>query len=229
MSARVEVVRAVDLPAHLDSIRSTAWLVPLVGTVCGWAAVVAVALLHTSGHTHHLLGIAAMSVAMMSPLAIPVCQVTARRTIWQMTNRCVLVTYVAFVGVWVAAGAALHVLAEATMVVVPERVLVVLLATWCGVDAMTRRRSVRIAACSVARPAVPGAPLLGAVELGASAGRACVGTCAAVMALSVVEPSLMVPASVVVLVERVVQPPPRACIALAFGAVAITALLTLRS
>jgi hypothetical protein len=171
-----------------------------------------------TGHVHHLLMTSSMSVAMMSPLAIPVCVSAGRSSLWCTSSRCIAAAYGAFIGAWIAAGAVLHVVTEVAVRIAPAEAVAVVLATWCALDVMSRRRSVRLSACAVSRPLFPGSAGVRAVDLGAVAASRCVSTCWAPMALAVAQPTLGVPVAVVIVSERVLAPRNRWSIAVAFCA-----------
>ncbi|MFM2077894.1 MAG: hypothetical protein RJA49_1784 [Actinomycetota bacterium] len=205
-------------------LAASPWVLPAAGATMGWCAVAVVARTQGQGHAHHLLGVAAMSVAMMSPLAYPACLAAARSSVWTSSARCVTVAFTAFLAVWIAAGSVLHVLTELVLDVVPRATFATALAAWCAVDTVSRRRAERLAACAVTRPLPPGAATAGAIDLGETSGLRCVATCWAVMALAVALPVLAVPVAVVIVVERLVEPRPRWALAALFTLVAIGAL-----
>jgi predicted metal-binding membrane protein len=214
-------------PTRVLPLAAAPWMLPALGTMIGWSSVALLARTHGHGHAHHLLGIAAMSVAMMSPLAYPACLAAARSSLWPSSSRCVAAAFGAFLAVWVAAGSVLHVATELVLAVVPTAALAAALAGWCAVDAVSRRRTQRLSACAVTRPLLPGAATSGAIDLGATSGLRCLGTCWAVMALAVALPVLAVPVAAIILVERLVEPRPRWTMATAFALVAVAALATI--
>ena len=119
------------------------WILPIAATGLGWMAVLALSRTNGDGHLHHLLAIGAMAVAMMSPLALPVCVAAARSSLWRTSTRCVVAAFAAFIGVWIAAGAVLHVTTELAAGLVPAGLL------FAGSGGLVRARR---------RVATPGSP-----------------------------------------------------------------------
>lgn len=210
-----------------SSLAERPWILPAAGAAVGWALVVLVGRSPGHGHVHHLLGVTAMSIAMMSPLAYPACLAAARSSLWSSSAQCVLAAFAAFLAVWVAAGAVLHVGTELLLAAMSPAAVTAALALWCAFDALSRRRAQRLAACVRTRPLLPGAATSGAIDLGATAGLRCLGTCWAVMALAVAIPALAIPVAAVILVERLVEPRPRWALAAAFALVAVAAMTTI--
>jgi predicted metal-binding membrane protein len=193
------------------------WTLPIAASGLGWLSVLVLSRTNGDGHLHHLLVIGAMAVAMMSPLALPVCVAATRSSLWHTSTRCVIASFAAFISIWVAAGAVLHVTTELAVGLAPAGLLFAGLAGWCAFDAVSRRRARLLAACTVSRPLLPRSPTACAADLGAASAVRCFGTCWAPMALVVTQPLLAVPISALIVLERLVTPRPRWPMAAVYG------------
>jgi predicted metal-binding membrane protein len=207
-------------PLRGSTIAHWPWVLPVAAACLGWLSVLLFSRTNGHGHIHHLLVNSAMTVAMMSPLAVALCVAAARSSLWSASTQCVLAAFATFIGAWIAAGAVLHVLTELAIEVAPAGVVAVGLATWCAIDVASRRRTRRLSACFVSRPLFPNSSTLGAIDLGATAASRCLGTCWAPMALAVTQPALGVPVSALIVLERLITPRPRWSITAVFGLVA---------
>ena len=157
----------------------------------------------------HLLGSSSMTLAMMGPLAIPLAATVRRSALWTAAGGAVASALGTYLGLWLAAGSALHLLADGLVAVTGTTPLAAVLALVCAADAASRGRYRRVDGCRLSRPLLPSAPRLDAARLGADAFRPCLTTCWAPMALSVVVPATAVPLSVLLIVERALLPRPR--------------------
>jgi hypothetical protein len=98
-------------------------LVPLGAAAVGWAAAFTPWFGHGSAiggtpgagpsHLHHVAAISAMTLAMMSPLAIPLVRTVSSTSTWWRVRRAVLLAFAAFALTWMSIGLALHVVVEA--------------------------------------------------------------------------------------------------------------------
>ena len=193
------------------------WALPVAATCIGWLSMLVLSHGEGRGHLHHLLVVTAMSVAMMSPLAIPLCVTAARSSLWSTATRCVVVGFAAFVGAWIATGAVLHLLTEVAIAIATPGAVVFVLAAWCAIDVMSRRRAARLTACAVTRPLFPRSSTVRVADLGVVAASRCMATCWAPMALAVAQPGLAVPVSGVIVLERLITPRPRWSMVIAYG------------
>ncbi len=222
--------RSTVSPRRPGILVEVPWALPVAASAVAWALYVALRLRGgDGGHAHHLLLAGTMAVAMMAPLAVPLCASAARATEWHHAGGAVASSFATFTGVWVAAGAVMHVGTEALMTLAPGRVVASALAGWAAIEVASRRRTSRLDACAWARPVFPGARTSGAVDAAAVAARRCVGTCWAPMALTAVDQraAVVVAVSAAVVAERVVAPRPRLVVTAVFVVLAVVAGWTL--
>lgn len=205
-------------------------LAPVTLAGAAWAGYVALRVgAAPAGHAGHAAEAALMAAAMMAPLALPVAAAAARTVAWRRAGAAVAVAVAVFAALWALAGVALHVAGETAVAVADGRVVVAYLGAWCALEAASRRRAERLAACDGWRPIFPGAALAGVADASARATARGVATCWAPMAVTAVDPrpATVAAVSVLVLAERLVVPRPRWGLAVAYGLVAAVATWTL--
>lgn len=185
---------------------------------------------HPGGHARHLEMALAMTLAMMSPMAVPLCRVTARATLWWQAPRTVLAALAAYLSVWCLASTVLHLGSELVMPVLTTLEATVCLTLWCVALQILPGRQQVLAACAVTRPVRPDHPMPDAAGWGVRAAGRCVTSCLVPMALTAVHPT---PAAVVgvgalLLVERFFELPRAALVVpyLALGAALTSSTLS---
>lgn len=179
------------------------------------------------GHVHHVAMALAMTLAMMSPMAVPLCRVIARATLWWKAPRTVLVALAAYLSVWCLASAVLHIGSELVMPGLTTLGATVCLTLWCVALQILPGRARVLAACAVTRPVRPDRVVRDASGWGVRAAGRCVTSCLVPMALTAVHPT---PAAVggvgaLLLVERFSEPLPRGALVVPYivlGAVLIS-------
>ncbi|MGE0878487.1 MAG: DUF2182 domain-containing protein [Acidimicrobiia bacterium] len=177
-----------------------------------------------SDHRRHLPMVAAMTFAMMAPLAVPVCRISAVRSRWWRSTPAVNGAFVGFMLVWLATSAALHVavdlaIAATSRTAVSGGALVAI--AWSLRDPARRAR--RLAACEVSSAVRPDREFLDAAALGIKGATSCVTTCAPLMAVVAVRPSVAATAvaTAALLSERALAPRFGRTVAGAYLAVAL--------
>jgi Predicted metal-binding integral membrane protein (DUF2182) len=187
--------------------------------------------LHPGGHVRHVEMALAMTLAMMSPMAVPLCRVVARATLWWQAPRTVLVALAAYLCVWCLASMVLHIGSALVMPGLTILGATVCLTSWCVALQILPGRARVLAACAVTRPVRPGRGMRDATGWGVRAAGRCVTSCLVPMALTAVHPT---PAAVggvgaLLLVERFSEPLPRGTLVvpyIALGAVLISSTLS---
>jgi hypothetical protein len=138
----------------------------------------------------HLAMVVAMTMAMMSPYAVPLARAVARATLWWQATQAVVVAVATFLGLWCVVSAALHLAGTAVSLTLGSRAALALLALVCAVVVQRRGRTALLRACAVTRPVRPAHPARDAGRWAALAGGRCVRVCALPMTLMAIEPSL---------------------------------------
>jgi hypothetical protein len=163
-----------------------------------------------NGIAHHLLMIIGMTLAMMSAFAIPMCRAVARGTLWWHANAAVVVALLTFLFAWILAAAVLHLGIATLGTLIGPVAIAAVITLCCASSQIGRPRAQQLAACQLTRPLRPGQHIRGAAQWAGIAGARCVRVCALPMALSAVQPTLAILASVTALlwIERVAHRPP---------------------
>ena len=207
--------------------------VPIAGTIVGWVAVLALER-HSSapasapnGHLHHLAAIAAMTFAMMSPLAIGLAVGTQKASLWWRVPHNVLSSYLGFITAWLCICLVLHPLIEVVSGS-GRRLVVAAFALAVAVSHLRRKRDEGIARCALSRPLRPRRGSHDAASLGVGTAMRCVRTCGPTMALAMVTQSLLALAAVSILVvfERCKHPRPKVILCLSYLGVGAGLVLT---
>jgi hypothetical protein len=176
---------------------------PLIATVSGMVGLLAVGD-HAHGHVRHLTMIISMTLAMMSPFAIPLGRAVSRATLWWHAPAAVLVALLVFFGLWSMAAAGMHFMGDVLGLLITPAGAIALLTAWCVGSQIGRGRLRMLAACQVTQPIHSGQHIRGAAHWAGLASARCLQACAAPMTLTAVQPSLAGFAAVAILlwVER---------------------------
>ena len=210
------------------SAETLAIALPLAAAAVGIAGLLAVDG-QSYGHIGHLVMIVGMTLAMMSPLAIPLGRAVAGSTLWWQARAAVLVALTLFLGLWGLAAAAMHLVAEVLGLVMTQTGAIALLAVGCIAVQIGRGRLRLLVACRVTQPIYPNRHLRSAAHWAGLASGRCMRVCATPMMLSAVQPSLACFAAVAVLlwVERfAARPALRVPLALGYLGIAVALVLT---
>jgi hypothetical protein len=195
-------------------------------------ALVLVLGLRSAAPVGQLAMVVAMTLAMMSPYAVPLARAVARATLWWQATQAVVVAVVTFFGLWCVASAVLHLAGTAMSLTVGSRAALALLALVCAIVVQRRGRTALLQACAVTRPVRPAHPARDAGRWAALAGGRCVRVCAAPMTLMAIEPSLAGFAGVTTLlwIERFTgRPALRYVLAAGYLAIGAALIATARS
>lgn len=205
---------------------TVALALPLIATVCGVVGLIAVAD-HAHGHVQHLIMIISMTLAMMSPFAIPLGRAVAGATLWWHAPTAVLAALLVFLGVWCMAAAGMHLIGEVLGLLITPVGAIALLTAWCFATQIGRGR-LRVLACQVTQPIHSDRHIRGATSWAGLATARCMRACAAPMTLTAVQPSLTGFAAVAILlwVERfAARPQLRLPLAVAYLGIGVSMVL----
>jgi hypothetical protein len=162
---------------------------PLIATALGLASLIAVPD-HGPSQAGSILMIIGMTLAMMSPFAVPLGRAVARATLWWHAPAAVVVALLVFLGIWSLAAAGMHLIGEALAVMITPAGAIALLATGCIGAQIGHRRQRLIAACQVTQPIYQDQHVRGAARWSGLAAARCIRACAVPMTLAAVKPSL---------------------------------------
>lgn len=179
-----------------------------------------------SEHLHHVSAVVGMTLAMMSPFALPLGRAVSRATVWWEAPRAVAVAVLVFVGVWCVAAAGLHVVGELLSVALTPVGALAVLSVLCALGQIGRRRTALLDGCQLTQPVLPGTPERGAASWGLLAVGRCVRVCAVPMTVMALAPGLVSLVGVTALLwtERF-GPRPRRAGLLAAGYLLLAAVL----
>jgi len=181
---------------------------------------------HGHGVLDAVLVGAGMALAMMAPLAIPMCGTVARASLWWRRRPNVVVALAAFLGVWIVTAVGLHVLV-AWLALPPLLAVAVasIAAVLCAARQFDRRHDRRIARCHRTRPLRPRRAQRDAARWGLDASAQCLRVCALPMLVTALVAgwAVVVAVTAVLCFERHYYPRPRQAIARAYVTVAVAA------
>jgi cell division protein FtsW (lipid II flippase) len=203
-----EATRVGGRPVTMNA-ETVAVVLPVLATALGVAGLLFLSDREMEGWEHHLLMIIGMTLAMMSPFAIPLCRAVARATLWWHADVAVVVALLVFVTVWTLTGGVLHLAVGALSLIITPTVTIVVLALCCAAIQIGRRRARLLNACQFTRPLRPGRHVRVPAQWAGLAAARCVRVCALPMALTAVQPGLAGFAVVAALlwVERIAHRP----------------------
>jgi hypothetical protein len=162
---------------------------PLAAAALGMASLLAVPE-DAPSQAGRILMIIGMTLAMMSPFAVPLGRAVARATLWWHAPAAVAVALLVFLGIWSVAAAGMHLIGEALAVVITPAGAIAVLATGCIGAQIGHRRLRLLAACQVTQPIYQDQHVRGAARWSGRAAARCIRACAVPMTLTAVQPSL---------------------------------------
>ena len=162
---------------------------PLAAAALGMASLLAVPH-HAPSQAGQILMIIGMTLAMMSPFAVPLGRAVARATLWWHAPAAVAVALLVFLGIWSLAAAGMHLIGETLARVITPAGAIALLAMGCIGAQIGHRRLRLIAACQVTQPIYQDQHVRGAARWSGLAAARCIRACAVPMTLTAVQPSL---------------------------------------